>query len=168
MQITMQRQDIIPLPTITETYGQAIDELMDDISLVRTSIFHTSGHVERHLNCVMAREEEIVPMMCAFYALTQSVEPKVLRTIVATAGRSCWFHMRGDVLYKKILLDVFMKKFKDQDIGIIEGAVFEIYPCASYPLGTDWLIKHGQILLCSPWGYEAIRREDLYQSGQNC
>ena len=39
MQITMQRQDIIPLPTITETYVQAIDELMDDISLVRTSIF---------------------------------------------------------------------------------------------------------------------------------
>ena len=108
--------------------------------------------MERHLNCVMAREEEIVPMMCAFYALTQSVEPKVLRTIVATPGRSCWFHMRGDVLYKKILLDVFMKKFEDQDIGIIEGAVFEIYPCASYPLGTKWLIKHGQILLCSPLG----------------
>lgn len=130
----MEKQDIIVLPTDTDALYYGINETMEYMSLVKVTV----DEYESHLVCVTAKQKEIVPLLCAFYGFPQAQE-HVVRTAIAKTWRGP----------KEVYRDV-----RHGDIR------FQIYPNLDYPRGTDSLIKCGNILLCSKWGYEQIVEMD--------
>lgn len=130
MAIVMDRRDVIVLPTDVEALYYGIDETMEYMSLVKV----TTSKGKSHLVCVTAQQEEIIPLLCAYYSFPQAQE-HVVRTVAAKT----WCGPK--------------EVYRDVRRG---GIRFQIYPNLGYPLGTDSLIKCGNILLCSPWGYHQI------------
>lgn len=129
MAIIMDRRDVIVLPTDVEALYYGINETMEYMSLVKV----TSNGIS-HLVCVTSQQEEIIPLLCAYYSFPQAQE-QVVRNAVAKTWRGP----------KEVYRDV-----RHGDVR------FQIYPNLCYPRGTDSLIKCGNILLCSPWGYHQI------------
>lgn len=130
----MEKQDIIVLPTDTDALYNGINEAMEYMSLVKVTV----DEYESHLVCVTAQQEEIVPLLCAFYGFPQAQE-----------------HVRGTI--KARTWRGIKEIYRDVRHGSIR---FQIYLDLGYPRGTDSLIKCGNILLCSKWGYEQIVEMD--------
>ena len=134
MAIFMDRRDVVVLPTDVDALYDGINETMEYMSLVKVTSKEKS-----HLVCVTAQQEEIIPLLCAYYSFSQAPQEHVVRTVVAKTWRGP----------KEVYRDV-----RHGDIR------FQIYPNLGYPRGTDSLIKCGNILLCSKWGYEQIVEMD--------